>query len=148
MKYPNIIFFRSDKYSDIEKKYVPQNVTEKLKMLNWKGKEIMDRIGDINKKDVENCRNFESFIEITKPLWINIPGEKGVLFETLGDGLDKETVYGQGLHIIAPWNDIIIYDDTTQSTQIDTICYKDTTLQPTIYENIYIREEPNHYCPW
>jgi len=38
------------------------------------------------------------------------PGQKGVLFETLGDGLDKETVYGQGLHIIAPWNDMIVYD--------------------------------------
>ena len=38
------------------------------------------------------------------------PGQKGVLFETLGDGLDKETVYGQGLHFIAPWNDMIVYD--------------------------------------
>ena len=38
------------------------------------------------------------------------PGQKGVLFETLGDGLDKETVYGQGLHIIAPWNNMIVYD--------------------------------------
>ena len=38
------------------------------------------------------------------------PGQKGVLFEKLGDGLDKETVYGQGLHIIAPWNDMIVYD--------------------------------------
>ena len=43
------------------------------------------------------------FVKIT-------PGQKGVLFETLGDGLDKETIYGQGLHIIAPWNDMIIYD--------------------------------------
>ena len=38
------------------------------------------------------------------------PGQKGVLFETLGDGLDKETIYGQGLHIVAPWNDMIVYD--------------------------------------
>jgi prohibitin 1 len=38
------------------------------------------------------------------------PGQKGVLFEKLGDGLDKETVYGQGLHIIAPWNEMIVYD--------------------------------------
>ena len=43
------------------------------------------------------------FVKIT-------PGQKGVLFETLAGGLDKETVYGQGLHIIAPWNDMIIYD--------------------------------------
>ena len=38
------------------------------------------------------------------------PGQKGVLFETLGDGLDKETIYGQGLHIVATWNDMIVYD--------------------------------------
>ena len=38
------------------------------------------------------------------------PGQKGVLFETLGDGLDKETIYGQGLHIVFPWNDMIVYD--------------------------------------
>ena len=38
------------------------------------------------------------------------PGQKGVLFKTLGDGLDKDYVYGQGLHIIAPWNDMIVYD--------------------------------------
>ena len=38
------------------------------------------------------------------------PGQKGVLFKTLGDGLDKDYVYGQGLHVIAPWNDMIVYD--------------------------------------
>jgi regulator of protease activity HflC (stomatin/prohibitin superfamily) len=38
------------------------------------------------------------------------PGQKGVLFKTLGDGLDKDYVYGQGLHIIAPWNEMIVYD--------------------------------------
>ena len=38
------------------------------------------------------------------------PGQKGVLFKTLGNGLDKDYVYGQGLHVIAPWNDMIVYD--------------------------------------
>jgi prohibitin 1 len=38
------------------------------------------------------------------------PGQKGVLFKTLGEGLDKDYVYGQGLHVIAPWNDMIVYD--------------------------------------
>ena len=99
----------SDKYFDIEKKYVPQNVTEKLKMLNWKGIEIMERLGvDFDKKDVENCRNFENFWELTKPLRISIQGEKGVLFKELEGGLEKDVV--QPFHIIAPWNDMIIYD--------------------------------------
>ena len=38
------------------------------------------------------------------------PGEKGVLFKKFGGGLDKENVYGQGFHIIAPWNTLHIYD--------------------------------------
>jgi regulator of protease activity HflC (stomatin/prohibitin superfamily) len=37
-------------------------------------------------------------------------GEKGVLFKKFGGGLDKETVYGQGFHVIAPWNDMFVYD--------------------------------------
>ena len=38
------------------------------------------------------------------------PGEKGVLFKKFGGGLDKETVYPQGFHIIAPWNTMHVYD--------------------------------------
>ena len=38
------------------------------------------------------------------------PGEKGVLFEKFAGGLDKETVYGQGFHVIAPWNTLHVYD--------------------------------------
>jgi regulator of protease activity HflC (stomatin/prohibitin superfamily) len=30
-------------------------------------------------------------------------GEKGVLFKKFGGGLEKDIVYGQGFHIIAPW---------------------------------------------
>lgn len=37
-------------------------------------------------------------------------GERGVLFKKFGGGLDKETVYDQGFHVIAPWNDMYIYD--------------------------------------
>ena len=38
------------------------------------------------------------------------PGEKAVLFEKFSGGLDKETIYGQGFHIIAPWNTLHVYD--------------------------------------
>jgi regulator of protease activity HflC (stomatin/prohibitin superfamily) len=37
-------------------------------------------------------------------------GEKGVLFKKFGGGLEKDFVYGQGFHIIAPWNDMFVYD--------------------------------------
>ncbi len=37
-------------------------------------------------------------------------GEKGILFKKFSGGLDKETVYPQGFHIVAPWNDMFVYD--------------------------------------
>ena len=38
------------------------------------------------------------------------PGEKGILFKKFAGGLDKESIYGQGFHIIAPWNTLHVYD--------------------------------------
>lgn len=37
-------------------------------------------------------------------------GYSGVVFRTFGGGLDKETVLGQGFHVIAPWNKVFLYD--------------------------------------
>ena len=41
------------------------------------------------------------------------PGHKGILFKRFGGGLDKETVYDQGFHVVAPWNDMYIYNVQT-----------------------------------
>ncbi|MCE2497054.1 MAG: prohibitin family protein [Flavobacteriales bacterium] len=48
-------------------------------------------------------------------LWSSItvtinPGEKGVLFRRFGGGLDKEQVFNQGFHFIAPWNKMFVYN--------------------------------------
>ena len=37
-------------------------------------------------------------------------GERGVIFKPYTTGLDRENIYGEGFHIIAPWNDMYIYD--------------------------------------
>lgn len=37
-------------------------------------------------------------------------GQKGVLFHKFGQGLDKEKVYQQGFHVIAPWNTMHKYN--------------------------------------
>ncbi len=37
------------------------------------------------------------------------PGEKGIIFQRFSGGLDKENIYSQGFHVIAPWNRMIIY---------------------------------------
>lgn len=37
-------------------------------------------------------------------------GHKGVLFKKFGGGLVLNKTYGQGFHVIAPWNTMFIYD--------------------------------------
>lgn len=41
-------------------------------------------------------------------------GEKGIIFKRFGGGLNLDKTFDQGFHIIAPWNDLIIYDVTKQ----------------------------------
>lgn len=36
-------------------------------------------------------------------------GERGVLFQRFGGGLDTETIYQPGFHVIAPWNSMYVY---------------------------------------
>ncbi len=38
------------------------------------------------------------------------PGQKGVIFRKFGAGLDKENIYSAGFYVIAPWNEMYIYD--------------------------------------
>jgi regulator of protease activity HflC (stomatin/prohibitin superfamily) len=37
-------------------------------------------------------------------------GERGVVFRPYTTGLDTENIYGEGFHIIAPWNRLYIYN--------------------------------------
>ena len=41
-------------------------------------------------------------------------GQKGVIFYKFGGGIDKQNVFGQGLHVIAPWNTMFVYDVRVQ----------------------------------
>ena len=43
------------------------------------------------------------------------PGQKGVMFYTLGNGLDTEETFGQGMNFYLPWNKMIVYDVKTQT---------------------------------
>jgi regulator of protease activity HflC (stomatin/prohibitin superfamily) len=36
-------------------------------------------------------------------------GERGVIFRPYTTGLDTENIYGEGFHIIAPWNKLYVY---------------------------------------
>ena len=37
-------------------------------------------------------------------------GERGVIFRPFSSGLDKENVYQPGFHVLAPWNDMFVYE--------------------------------------
>ena len=43
-------------------------------------------------------------------------GQKGVIFRLYGGGLDKEKIFDQGFHVIAPWNTIYKYDVKIQES--------------------------------
>ncbi|HHH52416.1 MAG TPA: prohibitin family protein [Bacteroidetes bacterium] len=54
---------------------------------------------------------FLIIIVLTNTTFLTIkPGEKGVLFKRFTGGLDKEHIYGEGFHMILPWNNMYIYD--------------------------------------
>ncbi len=54
---------------------------------------------------------FMLFIILTSTTFLTIdPGQKGVIFKRFGGGLEKDEVYDQGFHIVAPWNKMYIYD--------------------------------------
>jgi regulator of protease activity HflC (stomatin/prohibitin superfamily) len=44
-------------------------------------------------------------------------GERGVVFRPYSTGLDKEHIYGEGFHIIAPWNDMYVYNVREQQRE-------------------------------
>lgn len=44
-------------------------------------------------------------------------GEAGVLFKKFGGGLEKEIIYGQGFHVVAPWNTMYIYNIKEQTAE-------------------------------
>lgn len=51
------------------------------------------------------------FTILSNTTFITIPpGKKGVMFKRFAGGINKDKIYNQGFHVVAPWNDLIIYD--------------------------------------
>ncbi len=44
-------------------------------------------------------------------------GERGVVFKPYSIGLDKENIYGEGFHVIAPWNQMNVYNVREQQRE-------------------------------
>ena len=56
-------------------------------------------------------------IFFSKTFVILQPTERGVVFKKYTSGLDVENVKGEGLNIIAPWNDVIIFQIAEQQIE-------------------------------
>ena len=69
-------------------------------------------------------------------------GHRGVLFRTFGGGLDKENIYTPGFHVIAPWNDMYIYDVREQQVLETMEVLSSNGL--TIKIDVSIRVNPQH----
>lgn len=48
-----------------------------------------------------------------------VGGQGGVLFKTFSGGIDTKNTYGEGWHLIAPWNDMITYEVRQQEVLED-----------------------------
>ena len=51
-----------------------------------------------------------AFIGIRSSFKVLEPTERGVVFKKYTSGLDVENIKSEGLNVIAPWNDLIVYD--------------------------------------
>lgn len=51
-----------------------------------------------------------AIILISKSMVTIKAGEAGVIYKTFGGGVDVENTYGEGFHLIAPWNNMIRYE--------------------------------------
>jgi len=45
------------------------------------------------------------------------PGERGIIFRKFSTGLDKENIFMPGFHVVAPWNDLHVYDVKEQKSE-------------------------------
>jgi regulator of protease activity HflC (stomatin/prohibitin superfamily) len=46
-------------------------------------------------------------------------GHGGVLFRTFGGGIDTTRTFGEGFHVIAPWNSMVVYETRQQEIAED-----------------------------
>ncbi len=69
-------------------------------------------------------------------------GDRGVLFERFGGGLDKENIYSPGFHVIAPWNTMYRYSVREQQLDEKMTVLSNNGLNITI--DMTVRVNPSY----
>lgn len=82
-------------------------------------------------------------IVLTNIFVILQPTERGVVFKKYTSGLDVDDVKEEGLNIIAPWNDVIIFDIQEQQIEEAMDVLSKDGLSITIDVSLRFRPEPS-----
>lgn len=69
------------------------------------------------------------------------PGEGGVVFERFGEGINTVTTYGEGFHIVAPWNRMIVRKVRQQSVSDQMNVLSVNGLEVTVNGTIWYEPE-------
>ncbi|HZH71984.1 MAG TPA: prohibitin family protein [Mariniphaga sp.] len=69
-------------------------------------------------------------------------GERGVIFRPYTSGLDLENIYGEGFHVIAPWNRLYVYNVREQQREETMDVLDKNGLS--INTDITVRFNPTH----
>lgn len=56
-------------------------------------------------------------------------GQAGVLFKTFSGGVEQDQTYGEGFHIIAPWNNLIVYEVRQQEVMESMVVLSSNGLE-------------------
>ena len=82
-------------------------------------------------------------LSLSNSLFLTIDaGERGVLFKRFGGGLDKESIYKPGFHVIAPWNKMFVYGVREQQLEEKMTVLSNNGLNITI--DITVRVNPSY----
>lgn len=68
-------------------------------------------------------------------------GQAGVLFRTFDDGVDTEITLGEGFHIIAPWNKVILYEVRQQETKEKMLVLSSNGLEIAVDISLWFRPD-------
>jgi regulator of protease activity HflC (stomatin/prohibitin superfamily) len=72
------------------------------------------------------------------------PGEGGVVFERFGDGINTIKTYGEGFHIVAPWNRMIVRKVRQQSLSDEMNVLSINGLEVKVNGTIWYEPEYNN----
>lgn len=74
-------------------------------------------------------------------------GEGGVLFKPFSGGVDTDNIYGEGFHIVAPWNTIYQYDvrqkELKEKMKVLSSNGLDITIDASVWYHPKLNELPN-----